>query len=342
MVSMLNWKKLSAVAITTFALGCGAAMAETKLVLSSWLPPKHPLVVGAIKPWAKQIKEATEGRVTVRVLAKPLGAPPAHFDMAVENIADITYGLHSFTKDDRFLRSRIGQFTGLGDSAESVSTAYWDVYANQLGAQKEHEGVKLLGLFSHGPGMLFTTKTEAKTKDDLQGLKIRTPGGHIADLASGLGITTQFMSSGEVYEKLSRGVIDGGTMAQDALYAFKLAKHAKFAMRVPGGLYNTSWFLVMNKAKWDSIDKKDQEAILAVSGASFAALAGKAWDAADKKGADYADKQNMTTYTVSDTLLGDIKSLSSDLEKKWADAVSKDGYDGLAALQAIRTRNNVK
>ena len=53
----------------------------------------------------------------VRVLAKPLGAPPAHYDMAKEGVADITYGLHSFTKDDRFLRSRIGQFSFLGDDA---------------------------------------------------------------------------------------------------------------------------------------------------------------------------------------------------------------------------------
>lgn len=338
----LNWKTTSILAMTTMLLSSGSALAETTLVLSSWLPPKHPLVVGAIKPWAKQINKATEGRVKIRVLAKPLGAPPAHFDMAVDNIADITYGLHSFTKDDRFLRSRLGQFTGLGNSAEAVSTAYWDVYANKLDAQKEHKGVKLLGLFSHGPGMLFTTKTHAKTKDDLKGLKIRTPGGHIADLANGLGITTQFMSSGEVYEKLSRGVIDGGTMAQDALFAFKLAKHAKFAMRVPGGLYNTSWFLVMNEAKWKSLDKKDQEAILSVSGSAFAKLAGKAWDTADKKGADYATKQKMTTYDVSETLHGDIKTLSAELEKKWATEVAKTGYDGLEAIQAIRTRNKIK
>ena len=78
----------------TLALTTTAAVAETKLVLSNWLPPRHPVVKEALEPWADQIQEVTDGRVTVRILKKPLGAPPAHYDMAVHGIADITIGLH--------------------------------------------------------------------------------------------------------------------------------------------------------------------------------------------------------------------------------------------------------
>ena len=94
---------LGGVALVT-TLTAMPAFAATELVLSSWLPPRHQLVVGAIKPWAKQVEEVTEGRVKIRVLAKPLGAPPAHYDMARDGVADITYGLHSFINDGRFLR----------------------------------------------------------------------------------------------------------------------------------------------------------------------------------------------------------------------------------------------
>lgn len=72
-------------------------LAAEELIMSSWLPPKHPIVVNAMEPWAAEVAKVTDGRVTVRIMGKPLGSPPAHFDMARDGIADITYGLHSFT-----------------------------------------------------------------------------------------------------------------------------------------------------------------------------------------------------------------------------------------------------
>ena len=145
------------------------------LVLSSWLPPRHPIVVGAIKPWAKQVEKATEGRVKIRVLAKPLGAPPAHFDMARDGVADITYGLHSFTQDNRFSKARIGQFSFLGDDAVKTSEAFWKVYTQQLDAVEEHKGTHLLGLFVHGPGIFHNNQRPITKLEDFSGLKIRVP-----------------------------------------------------------------------------------------------------------------------------------------------------------------------
>jgi TRAP-type C4-dicarboxylate transport system substrate-binding protein len=325
-------------AILMFAragLATGAA-AQTELALSSWLPPRHPIVVNAITPWAKQVEETTEGRVTVRLLTKPLGAPPAHYDMAADGVADITYGLHSFTKDDRFERSRIGQFSFLGDSAEEASKAYWNVYSDRLDAQKEHAGVKVLSLFVHGPGMFHNNQRKIEKPEDFQGLKIRTPGGYIADLSADLGITTQFMGPGEVFEKLSRGVIDGVTFPMEALQAFKLTDHLKYSMRVSGGIYNTSWFLVVNEGKWNAISDADRQAIMDVSGEAFAALAGRAWDAADKAGVDYVAKAGIEVHDTPPAVLEAIKTHAEKHEAAWAEAVKADGYDGAAALAELR------
>ncbi|WP_170464425.1 TRAP transporter substrate-binding protein [Ruegeria arenilitoris] len=340
----LNFKAraLACVGATTIALSfASTAMAETTLALSSWLPPRHPIVTGAIKPWAKQVEEATDGRVTVRVLAKPLGPPPAHYDMAADGIADITYGLHSFTTDDRFTRSRIGQFSFIGDDAAAGSKAFWNVYSGPLEAQKEHEGTKLLGLFVHGPGMLHNNVRKIETADDFAGLKIRVPGGYISDLMSGMGSTTLFMSSGEVYEKLSRGVIDGVTFPYDALAAFKLTEDVKYTMTVPGGLYNTTWFMVMNEDKWNEISAEDQAAIEAISGEAFAALVGEAWIGADEKGSAAAEKAGIEVYEAPAAVLDTIKSQAADAETAWSEAISADGYDGAAALEELRKQAGV-
>ena len=323
---------------TLMALQTGIAAAETKLVLSSWLPPKHPIVAKLIKPWAKDIKKATEGRVTVRVLAKPLGAPPAHFDMAVDGVADITYGLHSFTRDDRFLRSRIGQFSFLGDNAVGTSKAYWNVYAGDLKAQEEHKGTKLLSLFVHGPGLIHNNQREIKTMEDFKGLKMRTPGGYIADLAGDLGITTQFMGPGQVFEKLSRGVIDGVTFPIEALKAFKLTKHISHTMKVPGGIYNTSWFLVMNEKKWGEISEADQKAIMELSGEAFAERAGGVWDAADVAGWDFVGKSDIKVNDMPADIEAKLRELATGYEGKWAESLKAQGFDGTKALSDLRAQ----
>jgi len=333
--------KVATLGILAMSLSTTSAVADTELVMSSWLPAKHPIVVNAFKPWAKQISEVTDGRVTVRILSKPLGAPPAHYDMAVDGVADITYGLHSFTKDDRFKRSRIGQFSFIGNDAESGSTAFWNVYTENLDAQAEHKGAKLLGLFVHGPGILHTKDKKISQPSDLEGLKIRTPGGYIADMMKDQGASTLFMSSGEVFEKLSRGVIDGVTFTYEAITAFKLTDHINHSMRIPGGIYNTTWFVVANQKKWDSISKEDQAAIEAISGPAFASLIGKAWNDADTKAIVVMEKADIEIYDASPEMLESISGTAKQLEADWVKSIAGDGFDGEAALVELRKQSKV-
>jgi TRAP-type C4-dicarboxylate transport system substrate-binding protein len=262
--------------------------------------------------------------------------------MAAEGIADITYGLHSFTTDDRFLGSRIGQFSFLADDAVSSSLAFWDVYTGQLNADAEHEGVKLLGLFLHGPGMLNNGVTKIEQPSDLEGLKIRTPGGYIADLMGDLGATTVFMSSGEVFEQLSRGIIDGMAFPPDGVTSFKLTDYVTHSMTIPGGFYNTSWFFVMNEGKWDEISAQDQAAIDAISGPAFAELAGAAWDASDIESIEEINDAGIEIHEASSAMVEAIKTAATAREAEWAEAIAATGADGTAALEAFRAQTGVE
>ncbi|MDO6586745.1 TRAP transporter substrate-binding protein [Salipiger sp. 1_MG-2023] len=332
----MTYLKTGLSALALLAMSGAAQAADVTLALSSWLPPRHPIVVNAIKPWAKQIEEVTEGRVRVRVLGKPLGSPPAHFDMARDGVADITYGLHSFTQDDRFSGSQLGQFSFLGDDAIAASKAFWTVYTEDLNARAEHEGTHLLGLFTHGPGLLHNNLRKIETPADLQGMKIRVPGGYVAALMEDLGATPLFMSSPEVYEKLSRGVIDGVTFTYEALTAFKLTDDLKYSMTVPGGLYNTSWFLVMDEDKWDKISPEDQAAIDAISGEAFAERVGQAWNDADAAAEAEINEAGIDLYPAPDAVVEAVRAAATIHEDAWA-ATLPEGADGTAALQRFRS-----
>ncbi len=326
------------VAIAVFALsfGMSPSVSANELILSSWLPPKHLIVTHVIKPWAEDVEAATEGRVSIRVLQRPLGPPPAHFDLAADGDADITYGLHSFTRDNRFLRSRIGQFSFLGDDAAATSNAYWKVYSEDLDAAQEHEGTKLLSLWVHGPGKFHNNQRSIQAPEDFEGLKIRVPGGYVSELIADLGATTQFMGPSDVFERLSTGVIDGVTFPSEALSAFNLSDHLSNTLTVPGGLYNTSWFMVMNEERWEELSEQDRAAISKISGAALAERAGSVWNDADNIGLAHAASANVQTQEANAAVLTKIKELAEIAEKTWADQIQEQGFDGQSALKKLR------
>lgn len=321
-----------------FSFQSGTLLAAETLTLSSWLPPTHPIVTKAIKPWAKQVRKVTNGNVRVRVLTKPLGSPLVHFDLAKEGVADITYGLHSYTKGDRFLVSNVAQFPFMGDSSEKLSVAYWKVHQAFLAEVNEHKGTHVLSLFTHGPGMLHNSVRQASEKSALNGLKIRVPGGYGNDVVEALGATPMLISTPELYESLSRKIVDGVTITAEALVSFDLTKTVKYTTTFPGGLYNTTWFLVINQSKWDKLSEEDRKAIMKISGESFAQSVGKTWDDADADANAWKkiDSAGIKVSPASDEFVRDVKGVAEQLETEWIMAANERGVDGKAVLQAIR------
>lgn len=326
-------------ALAGLLLSAMPALAQ-ELVMSSWLPPKHPIVVNALEPWAADVEAATEGRVTIRILGKPLGTPPAHFDMARDGIADITYSLHSFTEDDRFTKARLGQFSLLGDDAVAASKAFWQIYGGTLDAQGEHAGTKLLTLWMHGPGVFHNNKLRIETPEDMAGLKVRVPGGYVGDLMTALGASPLFMSSPEVYEKLSRGVIDGVTFTYEAVTAFNLTDHVKYTMTVPGGIYNTTWFMVMNEAKWNALSDADKAAIEPLIGEALAERVGKAWNDADAAALEEMKAAGIDIYPAPEAVVGKMREAAATLEAQWIQSLGAE-HDGAAALAEFRRMTGV-
>jgi len=325
----------------TTALLPRRARAATTLTFSSWLPPRHPIVVNAFEPWAEDVAKATDGRVRVRILPKPLGGAPAHFDMARDGIADITYGLHSFTPGERFLLSRVAEFSFLGDDAAELSVAYWNLYRKRLAAAREHEGVHTLGVFAHGPGAIHNNVRPIRRTEDLRGLTLRVPGGYVGDLMSRLGTTPRQAPSGEVYQMLASKVIQGVTFTLEALTAFKLTDHLKYTTTVPGGIYNTSWFFVMNPGKWNALTDADREAVTNLSGEAFARRVGKAWIDADAAALEGIHKAGIEITPADPAFVKELARHTNELEAEWARQAEARGVDGQAALREVRAATGV-
>ncbi|MFT5113629.1 MAG: TRAP-type C4-dicarboxylate transport system substrate-binding protein [Parasphingorhabdus sp.] len=313
----------------------GSAQAATTLNLSSWLPPTHPIVADMIKPWIEAVKKESGGSLDIRILPKPLGKPPAHFDLAKDGVADITYGVHGY-QPGRFLLTKAVEMAFLGESAETISVAYWRIHQKHLAAADEHKGVQLLGLMSHGPGNMFNTKRALNTLADLNGLKIRVGGGVINDVAGAIGATPLLKPAPASYELVSNGVADGVFFPSESIKSFKLDKLIKHATLVPGGLYNTSFFLVANPASFAGLSQADQDALMRASGENFAHIAGKGWDAADQRGRDAMTAAGVAVITASDAMVAEIKAKTGPIEAAWVAAAKAKGIDGAMVMQDLR------
>ncbi|WP_417680580.1 TRAP transporter substrate-binding protein [Roseibium sp.] len=334
MFAKLKYLALGAVALGAMGLS-GAASAETTLTLSSWLPPKHPIVENMIVPWAAEVEKATNGNVTVKILPKAMGKPPAHFDIAKDGLADISYGVHGY-QPGRFLMTKAVEMPFLGDSATASSVAYWRIYKKYLEQFDEHKGTVVLGVFTHGPGEMFNAVRPVEKLADLDGLKIRVGGGVVNEVTQALGVTSLLKPASSSYELMSNGVADGVFFPKESIASFKLSKLVRYATFVPGGLYNTSFFLVMNPASFNKLSKEDQDAIMSVSGENFARIAGKGWDDADKAGVATMEADGVQIITASDDLVSAIKDKTSPIEEAWIAEVKEKGLDGAQVMADLR------
>src|SRR5690606_16828858 len=173
----------------------------------------------------------------------------------------------------------------LGDIDIAISVAYTRVASKYPAFAAEHEGVKVLGLFTHGPGGILNTKRPIVKAEDLRGLKWRVSGGASNDVAKALGMNATLKPGPESYELLSNGVMDGTLFAVESFASFKLEKIVRHATFIPGGLFNTSFVFMMNKAKFDELPAPDRAAIEAASGEPAARIFGRHWDRVDREGA---------------------------------------------------------
>ncbi|MDA3918804.1 MAG: TRAP transporter substrate-binding protein [Deltaproteobacteria bacterium] len=305
------------------------------LTLSSWLPPSHPIVANMIDPWIENVKKATDGRVSITRLAKGLGHPKAYFDIVKNGMADTGYTCNDYSPG-RFVVAQGVEIPFLGDTSEAMSVSYWKTHQKYFAKADEYRGIKLLGLMVHGPGQIHNSKKPITSVADLKGMKFRISGGVAGEICNSLGMVGIQKPASKNYELLSRGVADGTLLPLESIKSFKITKLVPYTTIIPGGLYNVSFYLAINKKTFSSFSTADQKAVMNVSGIAFAKLAGKAWDEADRVGVATMKKAGNNIITASPEFVAEIKKATAHIEADWVKNANAKGVDGAAALKYYR------
>ena len=319
--------KFALTATVLGVLSVGGASAQTTLTMSSWVGPSHPLTRDVLGGWAAAVEKATNGRVKLQMLPKAPMAAAGTFDGVRDGLVDVSYVTASYTPA-RHPLPLLAELPGSGGSAEVNSVAYNRIHWKYLQQANEYKGVKLLGVFTHGPGQMFSVKKPVTSVADLSGMKVRSGGGISEASAKALGASPLVKPAPESYELLSSGVADATFFPSESIKSFNLDKVVKHATYFPGGFYSSTFGFFMNEDKWNKLSKQDQDAITSVSGEALARLAGKAWDAADKVGIEALKAAGVVMVDANPAFVADVRKRTEPLINDWIKAANAKGIDG--------------
>jgi TRAP-type C4-dicarboxylate transport system substrate-binding protein len=312
---MTNRFAAVAALVSTAFLGA-AAQAETVFTVSSWLPPTHTLST-VQKNWCALLEKESTGRMKCNILPKGVVAAPGTFDAVRDGLADISYTVDGYTPG-RFVNTQVAEFPFLGDSATATSVAYQRIYSKHFAPLGEHRGVKVLAVFTHGPGVIFNSKKPVATAADAASLKFRIGGGNINELSKAMGWNTTLKPAPESFELLSTGVMDGTFFPDESVASFKLSM-IRHATTFPGGLYNTSFVFMMNPDKYKALSAQDKAVVDQLSGEVAARMFGEGWDKVDAASRDGVQKtQGVQRIAASKEFVKAVADKQDYLETKWA------------------------
>mgnify|MGYP006285600939 FL=1 len=327
---MKTWRLVFlGVGVLLSAAAFGASeCAAVELKMSHFMPTKHAQhqVMAA---WAERMEEVTDGKLQVTIFpGGALGKPPHQYDNAVKGITDIAFGLQSYTPG-RFPLTSVMELPFLVPSGEIGARALWRLYEARL--HKEYRDAKVLWLFMHGPGQIFTTKKQIRTLEDLKGLKLRSPGPIMSDVIKTLGAVPVTMPITQVYTGLERRTIDGVCGPWEIMAPFRLYEQCKYATEAD--IYSMTFFVVMNKGAYDELPADLKGVLDANIGESMSIEAGRAYDAADAPARKLSMDKGMEVYVLPEAERGKWRKMTAPVVESWVEEMESKGLPGKEVRQ---------
>lgn len=240
-----------------------AASTTVWKVQTSW-----PAGVGltTFKAWAGTIKEKTGGELEI----KPFAAKEVvgDFELLDGVKSGVLEGMNSFTlywagkmPSTAFLSSYL---MGLRYPHE------WDIFFYSKGGLQAardvfaKQGLHYVNRIHHGPNIIHSKKP-IRGIADFKDLKLRVPGGMIAEGFAAIGAKTTLLPGSEVFSALEKGTVDAADYTGPAVnWDLGFQQVTKYIWMGPPGLESVYqpvdlMDFVVNKQAWDKLSPKMQQ-----------------------------------------------------------------------------------
>lgn len=309
---MLALVTVLCVGLMITVLPCGKAQAkEIRLKAANYFPPPaHQSKI--LEEFCRDLEKYTGGAVKVDYFAGgSLLKPTAIFDGVVTGITDIGYSHVYYTSGRMPVTEAVGLPLGYPSAWVSgqVINDFYDEFK-----PKEFDKVKVLLMNTSTPSAI-ASKKPVRSLEDLKGLTIRAPG-IAGEVIKALGATPAPTPMPEVYDAISKGVLDGEASNFETLLTFRFAEVVKASTSVWQITNPYPFFLVMNKKKYESLPP-DIRSIFDTLVGEYKQRYQLRWNSVDFNGKAYGKEKGV-----------EFIELSESEAQKWVAAVEPviDGY----------------
>jgi TRAP-type C4-dicarboxylate transport system substrate-binding protein len=322
----------SAIALAFATLTAGSLKAETILKFAATVPLENATATRVFKPWADKINEEAKGEFRIQIYGLELANSRNVWERTLSGVVDIGWALHG-TVGLPFPKTSVITLPSLVEDkqAGAASVALWKLYESGLLAD-EYKGVKVLGLVAL-PVQGLASKSKVAKFDDIKGQKIRSADKLSGDIATALGGSPISLSATEVYQALSRGVVDSAIANWIMMGAFRLTEVTNdYVTGVSLG--SPSGFIIMNSNAYEKLSDKGKKILAKYTGAGTSREVGAGLENLSHGLRDSIIKNN-TKYNVIE--------LSADEKARWNQALkaTQDRWiaetpNGKAVLEQFR------
>jgi TRAP-type C4-dicarboxylate transport system substrate-binding protein len=313
------------------------AQAVVTLKLHHFLPPVANAHARMLVPWVKKVESDSQGKIKIDIFpAMQLGGtPPQLYDQARDGVADIVWTLPGSTPG-RFPTTEVLELPFICAQRGIVNARAGQELADAH-LKDEVKDVKLLAYWAHDAGHIHANRP-IKTMEDLKGLKLRNPTRLAGEALKALGATSIGMPVPQVPESLAQRVIDGAVIPWEVVPAVKVHELVKFHTEIVGSptLYTASFFLAMNKAKYESMPADLRTVIDKNSGMAFADLAGNMWDTEAVRIRKLVADRGNTITQLDAAEKARWAEATKPVYGAWIEQVKAKGLDGNKLIEAAR------
>ena len=315
----------------------GRAQDVVTLRLHQFMAPVATLPTQMLKPWGKELEEASGGRLVIEHFdAMSLGGKPGDLiDQARDGVVDISLTLTGYTPG-RFPRSEVFELPFIMTNPVATARAYNRMIQEDF-QTTEFQDVQILSGWVHGPGVIHSTDPIARL-EDMAGKQMRAPTRVINDLVGELGASPVGMPLPAIPEALSKGVINGTVLPWEITPSIKLAElvHNHTEFRSKEALYTATFVLAMNKPKYDGLPE-DLRAILDEhTGDAMAQATGQIMVDGDAPGRKMAVDAGNTIIELDQAEVDRWKAASQPVIERWTAEMDARGIDGSGLIDKAR------
>jgi TRAP-type C4-dicarboxylate transport system substrate-binding protein len=279
-----------------------------------------------------QMQEESGGRLKFNYFpgGSLFGATEA-IDAVKEGSADIAWSTSAFFGGVFPITEFINLAANGINSAQMGTAVMNDMVAEIPECAAEYDNWHVLAYHACSYGPVSTIQKKIEKPEDFKGLQIRVAGTIPSMYMNALGATAVPMPTSDVYEALSKGVVNGMTNDWHNIDCFKLYEAVDYCLDTP--INTTACFVLMNKDKYNALPDDLKAIFDKYSESGYAGdMAGYWWDSCNFWVADEMRENGVEVYDPTPELYDYMYSdeMTSAVHQSYIDYLNDMGIDGRA------------